>query len=107
MPWDPVTGCNTLRVNCGCMFLGEYPQGILLFILQKEKRESGNCNVQEQVGSSGSALRPWKLWCLILLIKLGPGYYCLVRYYRGLALRNWLSNFGNNQLAQENLPAGS
>ena len=38
MPQDPLTGYNTLGVDGGPVFWGDYPQGILLFILQKGEK---------------------------------------------------------------------
>ena len=44
----------------------------------------------------------------VLPIKLGQGYYCLVKYTEVWpSERNFGSNFGNNQLAGENFAVGT
>ena len=67
-PQGPVAGYNTLWVDGS----SHVPQGHSLpFHIQKGKWESDNWEVQGQMGSLNSPLRPLSLCCLVLPIKLG------------------------------------
>lgn len=80
---------KTLRINGGTHAFGWISPGHSPFHITK-KGEKGIGN--------------WTLKVVLILQlhletmvydpshKTSPGCYCLVRYYRGLALRNWLSN---------------